>query len=234
MVSAASGGSQAADTSAASSAEQDAHAGASDAPTPSTAPTSTRTLVLGLLATAAVLGLAAVLAVTGLGDEPVAEPPVADRPAGLDAAVETDVGDGLHDVVLDGFVDGQEVALASYAGTPFVLNFWATWCPPCVEEMPDLQEVAELFEGRLAMLGVSYLDDLAQATELVADLAITYDLAVDEGGALFDEVGGMGMPTTLLVDADGAIVLRHTGPVDVDGLVDLIATHLDVHLDAPG
>ncbi len=136
----------------------------------------------------------------------------------------------LPEVTLTGFGDGPDVALASYRGRPLVLNLWATWCAPCVEEMPAFQQVATAAEGRVAFLGVDVMDTPSRAEPFVEKLGITYDLAVDPRREFATEIGAVGMPTTLLVNADGTIVYRHRGPLESDELRRLIAEHLSVQV----
>jgi cytochrome c biogenesis protein CcmG, thiol:disulfide interchange protein DsbE len=132
----------------------------------------------------------------------------------------------LPEVILDGFGDGGPVDVTSYRGTPLVVNFWATWCPPCVKEMPDFEEVWRAHEGRVAFLGVNSQDREDAAVRFATDLGITYDMASDPAGDYFAAVSGYGWPTTLLVDAEGRIRYRHTGPLDAERLTELLAEHL--------
>lgn len=129
----------------------------------------------------------------------------------------------LPGATLEGFGDGPPVATADYAGEPLVVNFWATWCPPCVEEMPDLQRVHEAVGHEVALLGVNVRDAPSNAEPFVDELGITYDLAVDADGDYYREVGSEGMPTTLVVAADGAIVARRTGALTAEELLGLLA-----------
>jgi cytochrome c biogenesis protein CcmG, thiol:disulfide interchange protein DsbE len=134
----------------------------------------------------------------------------------------------LPDAILDGFGDGGPVDVTSYRGTPLVVNFWATWCDPCVEEMPDFQEVAEQTAGRVAFLGVNVADGARRAEPFAEELGISYDLAADPDRRFFEAVQGFGMPTTLFVTSEGTVVYRHTGPLDAEGLREALRTHLDV------
>ncbi len=118
---------------------------------------------------------------------------------------------------------------AELLGAPLVVNFWATWCAPCIAEMPDLQQVSEEVAGQATFLGVNYRDpDREAARAFIAELGITYELAADPAGDFLTAVGGLGMPTTLLVDPDGTIVYRHTGLLDAEQLHGLLARYLDV------
>ncbi|HVM00324.1 MAG TPA: TlpA disulfide reductase family protein [Egibacteraceae bacterium] len=136
----------------------------------------------------------------------------------------------LPDATLEAFDEGADpVALGAFRGSPLVVNFWATWCAPCVAEMPDLQAVAEATAGRAVFLGVNYRDpDRQAARSFTSELGITYALAADPHGRFLADVGGVGMPTTLFVDPDGTVVYRHTGALDREQLQALLAEHLDV------
>lgn len=197
---------------------------------------STRTLLVGIVLTVVVLVGAGVVAVSGgsgatnggtdgagadIGAGAAGGGVLADRVAPTDQAP-------LPETTLGGFGDGESIVTSDYRGRPLVLNFWGSWCAPCVDEMPYLQEFADAADGRVVVLGVNYQDQADPAAGLVDELGITYDLAVDEDGALFRGVGGFGMPTTLFVDEDGVIRFRQTGPIDAAQLADLVADHLGV------
>ena len=127
---------------------------------------------------------------------------------------------------LDGFGDGDDVSLEQLIGQPLVVNFWATWCAPCVREMPALQRVAAEYDGRVTFLGVNVMDAPSNAEKFAADLGIGYTLAADPQGTYWKATRSFGMPTTLLVARDGAVVYRHTGELDAAQLRELIDTHL--------
>lgn len=110
------------------------------------------------------------------------------------------------------------LATASLRGSPSVVNFWATWCPFCVEEMPALEQVHQELGGKVRFIGVNLQDDPAKARVLAEETGATYELVVDADGSFFRAVGGTGMPTTLFVDRDGVIQLRHAGPLQTDEL----------------
>jgi cytochrome c biogenesis protein CcmG/thiol:disulfide interchange protein DsbE len=149
---------------------------------------------------------------------------------GLEDRVAPTEREPLPAMVLEGFGedDPAPVDLAAYEGGPLVVNFWASWCAPCVREMPDFQRFGEEFAGRVALLGVNVQDAPANARAFVRELGITYDLATDPRGELYSAVKGFGMPTTLFVDPDGTIVYRHTGPLDADELRALVTEHLEI------
>lgn len=124
--------------------------------------------------------------------------------------------------------DGQgQVALDDFEGTPVVLNFWASWCPFCIEEMPGFERVHQRFEGSVAFLGVGMRESSRSlAEDLVERTGVTYELAEDPDGSLFTEVGALSMPTTLFITADGRLAERFGGPLREEQLEELILEHL--------
>ena len=123
----------------------------------------------------------------------------------------------------DGFSapDGKPVTLAAFKGTPLLVNLWATWCAPCVKEMPALDRLAARTKGKLRVLVVNQ-DTTKQAVDPVpafwtkARLA-NLDLHRDGDNNLGFAFGGGMLPTTILYDASGKEVWRVTGGFDWDG-----------------
>lgn len=121
-----------------------------------------------------------------------------------------------------------QLATTELRGTPAVINFWATWCPFCIEEMPDIERVHQELEGKVTFVGVDREDVTDKALRLAQETGVTYTLVEDPDGSFFRAAQGLGMPTTLFVDADGTIVHRQSGPMDAEQLRSLIRTHLGV------
>lgn len=154
---------------------------------------------------------------------------VATRPVGL-GPISGGERTPLPDQTLPAFGDGEPIRLADYRGNPLLVNFWATWCVPCVTEMPVLQQASTQVDGQMRFLGVNVQDSASKAITFLRDVGVTYDQANDPAAEFFRRIEGFGMPTTLLVDADGTIVYRHTGKLDVQQLTGLLRRHLDVEL----
>ncbi len=116
--------------------------------------------------------------------------------------------------------DGHEIRFASLlAGRPVLINFWATWCPPCRKEMPSLDALAASFPGHdFAVLPVatgknSVEDILAFFEDIdVSDLPILRDPDMDVARSF----GVFGIPTTLILDRSGAVIARLSGDADWD------------------
>lgn len=110
------------------------------------------------------------------------------------------------DLVLPRLGGGDEVRISDYRGQPLVVNFWGSWCEPCVDEMPDLQRVHESLGDQVAFLGVNVNDAEEAAVRMVARTGVTYDLARDVDGELGQALEVTTFPTTFLIDADGTVV----------------------------
>ena len=125
------------------------------------------------------------------------------------------------------FFDGTTATLAHYQGRPLVINFWASWCPSCIAEMSAaLRPVQEQRGDEVAFVGFNIQDDRGRALALIEETGVLFDLAEDARGDLYTELGGIGMPFTVFVSADGEIMHKHNGPVTEGQLNDLIDKHL--------
>ncbi len=115
--------------------------------------------------------------------------------------------------------DGGEVDLASFRGKPLLVNLWASWCAPCVKELPTLDRLAAAREGELGVVAIS--QDMGPQTSVKAFLDAR---GIDQLGAFHDAEMGLTsalgvqvMPTSVLYDAAGKEVWRFTGDLDWTG-----------------
>lgn len=122
--------------------------------------------------------------------------------------------------------DGQTVQFADLTDGPVVINFFASWCPSCIAEMPDFEAVFQDFEGEVEFLGLAMQDRTEAAVELVGETGVTYPIGLDPDGDIFAQFGGLGMPTTVFVGADGTIERVHSGQLSAEGLADIITEDL--------
>lgn len=137
----------------------------------------------------------------------------------------TEVPDGA-DVELR-YLDGSVGFLSDFRGKPVVLNFWASWCASCIAELPDFQAVSERFADEVVFIGVNVEEtDRVAADALIAETGVTYRLADDPDGEIFQSFAGIGMPTTVFVDVDGAVVNVHSGVVFAEDLQTMMEQHL--------
>jgi cytochrome oxidase Cu insertion factor (SCO1/SenC/PrrC family) len=111
-------------------------------------------------------------------------------------------------------LDGREVSLASLRGRPVVINFFASWCPPCRSELPNLEESAAKHPDATFLL-VDVRDDPGQARKLLADLGVRHAVALsDPDGAISSLYSVPALPTTVFVRADGTIEARYPRQLD--------------------
>ena len=119
--------------------------------------------------------------------------------------------------------DGITATFADYTNRPLVVNFWASWCPSCVAELSAaFRPVQERLGDEVAFLGLNIQDERDKALELVAETAVAFDLAEDPRGDVYRELGGLGMPFTVFISADGQVVERHNGPLTEHQLLETI------------
>ena len=119
--------------------------------------------------------------------------------------------------------DGRQVSLADFKGQTVVLNFWATWCIPCREEMPMFEQVwRSERDQNVTFIGVGVLDDEVLLRSFLQSLTITYPTGLDDG-PISRAYDVRGMPTTVVIGPDGKLVKNWPGPIDRKNLDGLIA-----------
>jgi peroxiredoxin len=122
-------------------------------------------------------------------------------------------------------LDGKTVSLASYAGKTLVINVWATWCPPCRHEMPDLIATApRLRAGGVAFLGVDTTETPAVLRTYVAARGVPYPQAIESPGGAFSKAYDVQyFPTTFVIDPQGILRARYVANVTAAQLVSFTA-----------
>jgi thiol-disulfide isomerase/thioredoxin len=120
---------------------------------------------------------------------------------------------------------GEPVDLAGLRGRPVLLNFWATWCPPCRAEMPDLDEVArESAAAGLTVLAVNLQEEPLAIAAYLRTLGVGgVTPLVDANGAIFRQYRVSGLPTTVALDRDGVVREIHIGPLTKRGIESRVA-----------
>ncbi|MFN0090054.1 MAG: TlpA family protein disulfide reductase [Acidimicrobiales bacterium] len=119
-------------------------------------------------------------------------------------------------------LDGSSASFEKYRGRPPVVNFFASWCAPCLAEMPGFERVSQDLGDRVAFLGINLQDSSEAGRRVVEQTGITYDVARDPSGALFKSFGAIAMPTTVLIDANGKVVDLISGELSARSLRDRI------------
>jgi len=128
------------------------------------------------------------------------------------------VGRAAPEFVLRPLDGGEPVTLASLRGRPVVLNFWATWCVPWLEEHPLLVSAARGLGERARFVGVIYEDGEEQVRGFLARQGSAYSSLLDPGSRTAIAFGVFGVPETYFIDAEGRIAAKHIGPLDAPSL----------------
>jgi peroxiredoxin len=134
------------------------------------------------------------------------------------------IGDLAPNVRLPNLQD-ESVSLADYRGKIVLVNFWASWCPPCQEELPDLQRIYEEYEGQVIVLAINLTKAEATVDDVrafVEESDVTFPIVLDHAGDAMNAYRIVAYPSTYVVDEAGVIRERFLGAVSYDTLVDTI------------
>ena len=125
-----------------------------------------------------------------------------------------DIGETAPDFTLAGLTQGSG-SLHDYPRQVVVLNFWATWCPPCVEETPGLERFAEQMRQQgVTVLGVSVDADGTALQNFAADQHLSFPILRDPDRSLAHRYGTFQFPETYIIDQDGRVAEKLIGPMD--------------------
>ena len=114
-------------------------------------------------------------------------------------------------------LQGQHWTAERLKGRAVVLNFWATWCPPCKEELPSLQTLHELGGGNPLVIGINVRETASRVRRYVESTGLGFPVVLDPQAELAKRYGVTAFPTTLLIGPDGQIRWRVVGEVDWAG-----------------
>lgn len=116
-------------------------------------------------------------------------------------------------------LNGSPLRLADLRGRPVIVNFWASWCGPCVDEFPMLVNAAAAHRADgLVVVGIVFRDRSEAAREFMARLGAEWPTAMDPGEAVADEFGIIGPPDTFFIDRGGVVVGRQIGQLSASDL----------------
>jgi DsbE subfamily thiol:disulfide oxidoreductase len=116
-------------------------------------------------------------------------------------------------------LDGERASLELLRGRPVLLNVWATWCHPCREEIPALEQLHQTYGARgLNVVGVSIDqgDQEQGIREFLQEYGASYAIWLDPDGEITTTYSTMGVPNTFLIGPDGTLLWKHVGPVTAD------------------
>lgn len=117
-------------------------------------------------------------------------------------------------------LDGETVKLSDYRGEPVMLNFWATWCPPCRSEMPDMQRFYQ--DTDMNILAINLTDTEANFEDVgqfVEEYDLTFTIPLDQGNIVGDRYQIRPIPTTYMLDSNGIIQFNVFGPLNYDQMM---------------
>ena len=125
-------------------------------------------------------------------------------------------------------LDGNPIRLADLRGRPVIVNFWASWCGPCVEEFPLLREAAaDHAADGLVVIGIVWDDRSEPARDFMARNGATWAAAMDPGERVARDYGILGPPETYFIGRDGIIRARQIGQISAASLDEKLATIIE-------
>jgi cytochrome c biogenesis protein CcmG/thiol:disulfide interchange protein DsbE len=124
-------------------------------------------------------------------------------------------------------LDGDPVTLSELRGRPVLINFWATWCPPCREEFPLMVAAYEEHaDDGLEILGVMHQDSVDGARAFAEDMGAEWPILIDPDDVAWEAYTGVGLPTSFFIDAEGVVQAFSLGGFTEDGLAAQLETIL--------
>ncbi|MFD2117384.1 TlpA disulfide reductase family protein [Paenibacillus yanchengensis] len=134
-------------------------------------------------------------------------------------------GNIAPDFVLES-LDGEERKLSDYRGKKVILNMWATWCPPCREEMPDMQKMHEQHgDSDIAIVAVNLTSSeqkIEDITEFVEEYGLTFPILLDPKDQVAGRYQVTSIPTSYILDAEGKIQQKVVGPMSFEMMSELL------------
>ncbi len=123
-------------------------------------------------------------------------------------------------------LDGKNIKLSDLRGKRVVVNLWATWCPPCRAEMPDMQEFYETYKNKgIVVLGVNLTTKERQPESIakfIEQFGLTFPILLDEQGHVADLYQSVAIPTSYIIDSKGIIHRKVVGPMNKEMMEDML------------
>ncbi len=112
---------------------------------------------------------------------------------------------------------GESISLSEYRGKLVLINFWATWCPPCVEEMPSMEKLYKRMKGKpFEILAISTIESESAVKEFVEKNGFSFSILLDKDGGVAEKYGVFSLPETYILDKDGKVIENIKGPFQWD------------------
>ena len=122
---------------------------------------------------------------------------------------------------------GNQVRLADFRGMPLIVNFWATWCPPCRAEMPSMERAWQVLRNEgIGLIAINVGEDADTVSRFLADVPVGFPMPLDTDSEVVQRWPVRGLPTTYVVDPSGHLVYRAVGEQEWDApaVMDLVRT----------
>ncbi len=119
---------------------------------------------------------------------------------------------------------GEMFTLSALRGKPVILNFWATWCPPCRAELPELEAAHERYAGQVLVVGVNQAEPAASVAAFAGQMGLTFPLPLDVQGDASRQYAVRSLPTTFFIDRTGVIRRIQIGPLTEATLAQVLKT----------
>lgn len=122
---------------------------------------------------------------------------------------------------------GETVSLDDFSGNVVVLNFWATWCPPCRAEMPGIQSVYETHQGDgVTVIAINAQENIDLVSSFQEEFALTFPVLLDSNGQAMNLYQAHSLPTTIILDRNGVVRHIQSGPITAVQLETIISSLL--------
>lgn len=137
-------------------------------------------------------------------------------------SVGIEAGNAAPDFELE-TLDGEVIRLSDLKGEKVILNFWASWCPPCKEEMPEMQKFYETYGDEIKIVAVNFNEKDEKVSEFLNEHGYTFPTPLDRGGEVGKDYGVLTLPTTYFIGTDGIIQQpRHVGPMTYEFMEEMM------------
>ncbi|HZG60044.1 MAG TPA: thiol-disulfide oxidoreductase ResA [Anoxybacillus sp.] len=132
-----------------------------------------------------------------------------------------EIGNAAPDFALK-TLEGKEIRLSELKGKKVILNFWATWCPPCQAEMPEMQNFYEKYNKDIEILAVNLTseDSRDKVDSFIKEYGLTFPVVLDEKGDILTLYKISPIPTSYMIDSEGIIRHKYVGPMTYDQMVE--------------
>ena len=125
-------------------------------------------------------------------------------------------------------LDGNPVNLRDLRGKVVVLNFWATWCPPCRAEMPEIEAIHQQYKDKgVTVIGIDIRETVAEVRDFIEDGGLSWTFVIDRTGAVAAGYAVSAIPTSFFIDAAGIVRAIEVGAMTKGGMESRLARALD-------